>query len=439
MVSVAQRTGFGVVLQPRIHHGLALIGVLCCSCSFAIDTREKQCTSDADCSARGLVGTTCVAHLCQPIASSAGAGSMTLAVDGQAGAPTPPANPVQVTDAPDAGKTPVAGAPAGAGGALGTGTAGSAAEISEAAGAPAAGGGASGGASGAKAEPAPCKGESCPECSVDADCKERGSGATCVDSKCWTPPPECKEDKDCEPLGAVFVGGGCVASKCRPNPKWRCEPAVVLPAVGMMTLTVPIVDALSVGRVSGVKVVACNKLDLMCASPVAEGTSDREGMAKLTVPMGFAGYLQVTTRSDYVPALYFLPTVPPEGMLPNFPLLTSGAILNALAFALGAGLDPQRGHMMLIAHDCMGTPLPGVTFTSEQADKSTLQFYVQDQLPSAEAKQTPAAGDGGYVNFPAGTALITAKEVATGIELAKVSVLVRPGFISVLYIRPESR
>ena len=65
--------------------------------------------------------------------------------------------------------------------------------------------------------------------------------------------------------------------------------------------------------------------------------------------------------------------------------------------------------MMLIAEDCMGTALSGVTFTSAQADKSTVQFYVRDLLPSTTAKETAEVGNGGYLNFPAGTAVLNVK------------------------------
>jgi hypothetical protein len=178
----------------------------------------------------------------------------------------------------------------------------------------------------------------------------------------------------------------------------------------------------------------------MCAQPVANDTSGSDGKLKITVPANFAGYLQQTERRDFAPAMYFLPTtLPADGVLPNFPLLASGAIINALALALGAGLDPTRGHMMLIADDCSGVPQAGVKFTSPQADKSTVQFYVRDQLPSTTAMDTPAEGDGGYLNFPSGTALITATEVKTNLMIATVSVLVRPGFITVSYIRPMPR
>jgi hypothetical protein len=43
------------------------------------------------------------------------------------------------------------------------------------------------------------------------------------------------------------------------------------------------------------------------------------------------------------------------------------------------------------------------------------------------------------LNFPTGTALISLKMPATGLDLTTASVVVRAGFISVAYIRPMNR
>lgn len=287
-----------------------------------------------------------------------------------------------------------------------------------------------------------CNGKGCGECTVDADCERRGiAGGTCIDTTCYPPMQHCSADKDCESLGPEYVGGRCVTSQCRPNPKWRCEPTPQWPAaMGIKELSLPVIDALSLNPLSDVHIVACNKLDYTCAMPVTEANSGKDGSVKLSVPDNFMGYVQETGRTDYAPGMYFLPpALPQDGKLPNWPLLPSGAVINALAVALGANLDPMRGHMMLIADDCFGMTLANVTFTSPQMDKSTVQFYVRDGVPNNMVKDTPPEGDGGYLNFPAGTALITATETKTGIELATVSAIVRPGFITTVYIRPMAR
>jgi hypothetical protein len=183
---------------------------------------------------------------------------------------------------------------------------------------------------------------------------------------------------------------------------------------------------------------ACQKLDLNCAEPITEATSDAEGILTVTVPRDFAGYLQIEDRR-FFPALYFLPQVlPSDGKLQPIPMLGLG-VVDALALGIGAGIDRKRGHMMLISEDCLGAALAGVSFRSPQSDATTIQFYVQDLLPSVTAKETGPIGNGGYLNFPAGNAVIELTSPSTGLKVRTFSAVVRPSFITVAYIRPELR
>jgi hypothetical protein len=246
-------------------------------------------------------------------------------------------------------------------------------------------------------------------------------------------------DDDCKSRGVEYVGGRCLAMQCRPNPRWRCEAPPPAPVSGTKQLKLLVRDSLSIDPLPGIHAQICPKLDLTCTSPIGEGTTLADGYMTITVPANFAGYLKVEDP-NFMPAMYFLPAVfPAEGELQPFPLIKAGLIIDALAFALGAGIDAKRGHMMLIAEDCMGAPLPGVRFSSPQRDASTVQFYVRDLLPSTSAMETAEIGNGGYLNFPAGTAVLNLKKVDDGLNLTTVSVVVRAGFISVAYIRPDRR
>ena len=85
----------------------------------------------------------------------------------------------------------------------------------------------------------------------------------------------------------------------------------------------------------------------------------------------------------------------------------------------------------------MGTALAGVSFSSPQKDSKTVQFYVRDKLPSTDATTTGEVGNGGYLNFPAGTGVITVSDNPKSLRLATVSIVVKPGFVTVSYIRPD--
>jgi hypothetical protein len=401
------------------------------ACSLLIHSSEKQCVSDADCSARGLSGTACVANLCQAIVPAAGAGGgFNDGIAGSGGKDT------GIAGKPGPDASVEAGPPESVAMNAGSSAAGN---TSATAGKSGMAGG-SGGVTGAMAAAgaAGCSGSSC-ECKADADCEQtKGAGSKCVDRKCFAPEPQCAADEDCAQKGPEYVGGRCADRQCLPNPKWRCEPIPMPPATETIELKLPVIDALQLSLIANVPVSACSKLDYTCAQPLATATTGMDGNAVLKVPANFAGYIQETERRDYTPGLYFVPVIPEDRVLRNFPLIQSTAIAG-LALALGSALDPARGHIMLIAEDCMGNALPGVAFSTPQADTKTVQFYVRDQVPTSSVKDTPPEGDGGYLNLPTGTIVITAKEVKTGIELATVTVLSRAGFISTLYIRPISR
>ena len=417
-------------------------------CSLMLRADDKQCMSDADCSARGLVGAVCLAEVCQRPSAAPGGGAGTLSSGVSAELPMMATGVREDASsmAPEAGGGGVLATPTNAGaGARAVGSsAGAIAVASGMAGAaPRAGssGSSSSGSAGKAGASAPCEGAACPECSVDADCERRMPGSVCRSATCWMATPQCKTDAECVARGAEFMGGKCSASQCLPNPRWRCDtPPPTNASTEIRKLKLLVRDSLSLNPVANLKVVACQKLDLTCSQPIKDVTTGTDGYLTIELPANFAGYLQQTERREYLPAMYFLPpALPADGMLQPFPLLGSGVIFDALAAALGGTIDPKRGHMMLIAEDCMGTALAGVTFMSPQRDAQTVQFYVRDLLPSTTAMDTAEIGNGGFLNFPAGTAVINVAQPKTSLDLATVSVVVRAGFISIAYIRPRAR
>jgi hypothetical protein len=398
----------------------------CAACSVRLDPNRQQCARSDDCTAQGFSAAACVEGLCQPLSNDAGHGSP--APDAALAGPSNDASTADATAPLDAEPSTSDASQSPSPDASHATDANHATYVPDANHAPDA------------SEAGACTGPECPQCTTDDDCARRGvPGASCVDSVCWAPKVECSSDAECLTRGPEYEGGRCLASSCRPNPRWRCEREQVAQDGAMHTLSVLVRDSLSLDPMIGVKAVACHKLDLQCAAPIAESTANQQGDLVLTLPGDFAGFLQIQ-QPGYFPAMYFVPAAHPTGgRLQPFPLLPSGVIGDVLALALGKTLDARRGHMMLISEDCSGAALAGVTFKSPQQDADTAQFYVQDLLPSVDAKLTGEAGNGGYLNFPPGTAMISVTGPVTNLKLATVAVVVRPGFITVAYIRPETR
>ncbi|HEX6244878.1 MAG TPA: hypothetical protein VFZ61_28355 [Polyangiales bacterium] len=400
------------------------------ACSFTYDADRKQCSTHGDCAALGVSAGACIDGLCQSsmqvIADSAiGPVSDVSAppaaeVDAGGGVSVDASDGVVPPSQPGDGFTPDSGPMQ----PQDSGTSSDVMSVDAA----------------AQVDSGPCSGPGCPECKIDADCAERSPGSICADGFCWSPAAQCKADADCAELGPEFRGGRCLTSQCRPNPRWRCERPAPVSITETKKLTALVRDSLSLNPLAGIRAQVCQKLDLQCTAPLTEATTQADGMLTFSVPANFAGYLKVDESTKYFPAMYSLPAaLPMDGVLQPFPLLSAGLIVDALAITLGTGIDPRRGHMMLIAEDCMGSALPGVVFKSPQQDTRTVQFYVRDLLPSTSATQTAEIGNGGYLNFPAGAAVITLEQVASKLRLNTVSVVVRAGYISVAYIRPELR
>jgi hypothetical protein len=412
LAGLAARVGAGWLALASL---LAMTG----SCSVMVDVDRVQCVTDADCTRRGAAFSSSVCHdsVCRPdgIASCEDAGSCAGAADARradacagarcqvdarardaaaalrdARAPREPDEPDARDDLVESSASNDAGAAA--------------------------------------------------ECRLDDECAALGKlGAMCVDGVCWTVTPlECAADRECGERGPEYVGGKCLRAQCRPNPRWRCERTLEPTLTEPVGLKILVRSSLSLDPLRGIRASLCDKLDLTCAVPIADVRTDDHGMLYVDVPADFAGYVQFDDPG-HVPALYFLPAaLPADGMLQPAPLMPKG-VVDALALSIGSRIDPERGHMMLISEDCYGAALPGVSFESPVQDDETIQFYVRDLLPTTSAKETAEVGNGGYLNFPPGNAVMHLIMNQTKLRLTTASLVVRPGFITVAYLRPELR
>ena len=413
--------------QRRIEWLFGLVALVAAGCSFTFDSKREQCAVDNDCTVRGaaFAGTVCVSGVCQ-FSACTGAGCSTAS---SASTTANTGGEASLVGFGDSGSTSD-----GAGGSS-FASSGGQSDASEQD---------FGSSPETSVDAALCPGPDCPgapECTTTADCEAKGMvGAECVESVCWTAMAQCTVDAECLPLGLEYEGGRCLQGQCRPNPLWRCDRATVGTGSELVEIALLIRDAITLGPKRGVKGQACQKLDVTCQTPIKEALTDADGYLRMVLPADFGGYIEIR-EPGYFPAMYFLPpALPLDGELSPFPLMTSNEIATAIAaLALGAELSPERGHMMLIALDCYDEFVTGATFDSPSKDEATLSFYVRDLVPDPHASGTGNTGDAGYLNFQPGVASIDMKQSESGLLLGRTSVLVRAGYISVAYIRPDFR
>lgn len=281
------------------------------------------------------------------------------------------------------------------------------------------------------------------QCQVDADCTLRGGDfkhSECDEGFCspveqeveqevlpQQPDDSCTKDTDCDPSEA------CVEKECLS--RWACvseEPSVA----STEAIEVSVLVASSLGDpMPGVLSKACRSIDPSCGQPVVEATSDAAGMLHLSLPAGFTGYLEVVYE-PFFPVLYYFPAPLLNGAKLPVLNLTPAELITGLGLAVGAAPDPARGHVLLSLKSCVGTA-PGVHLSAPKADASTITYYVQGGIPSADRDATTEDGSGGFLNFPPGNAAI---ELSTGSidALGSLSLTVRPGYITAVSFDPAA-
>jgi hypothetical protein len=163
--------------------------------------------------------------------------------------------------------------------------------------------------------------------------------------------------------------------------------------------------------------------------------SDSESTLHVQLVPGTVGYYVDISDPNYFPQLYFLPSpLTQSATLPNL-VLSPPEVLAGLGMAVGAGLDPERGQVLVSPTSCEGSA-PGIQLTATRSDNATIPFYILDGVPTADLQATTDSGGGGFLNFPPGNAAIQLTSVATDRKLRTVSIIVRPGAMSNVFFNP---
>jgi hypothetical protein len=176
---------------------------------------------------------------------------------------------------------------------------------------------------------------------------------------------------------------------------------------------------------------SCQKIDTLCENPVASDFhSDSDGILTVVLEKHFDGYLEISAPGKLSPVLYFFyPPVDEDRTAPFVPLVSFEAY-QTLAKQVNTGIDVTRGAAIALGYDCQKSTAPGIQFTVDDADETTLPFFMQKGLPSVTATETDSSGQGGFINVQPGSRLFTATLRESGAHIGTVSVLVRAPYIT---------
>ncbi|MDP9152064.1 MAG: hypothetical protein M3O36_19240 [Myxococcota bacterium] len=280
-------------------------------------------------------------------------------------------------------------------------------------------------------------------CAALALCRANCFGATTCPTDCEARFPQGTAD-----FTRLFACTDQCASACQPGQSWACLDGPILwpkpKGSGSITFSVTFVDFNNERPFVGSTVKACDKLDIACAKPIAQSTSDATGTVTLTVPAGlsgFDGYLDVTggkmdgTGSPAFPSIWYpIPFVVADGWRGRT-TTPSADEFPQLAAATGTTLDPTRGHFAANATDCLYTPAALVSYSADAADARTQSFYLVGGVPATTSRATDQSGVGGFINLPtvAPARLVVIKAIsgaAGGKSMGAFTFIIRPGSVT---------
>jgi hypothetical protein len=246
---------------------------------------------------------------------------------------------------------------------------------------------------------------------------------------------QCSNDADCTKRGAGFADTMCVESVCRAMDPWSCanHPKLVATDSAPIPVDFTLFDAITQMPIDGAKTALCGKLDVECASPMAEGRTSSQGTVHFNVSPLLDGYVLITNEG-YDPTMMFLPPVLEAVNLGAYPL-TSIEAVSLLGQQLGQTLMAGTGRLLTISAGCDHQTASGVALTGEKLGDSAVGFYAVGGLPSLSATATDSSGFAGFLNVEPGSITLNAK-AENGHKAGRVALLVRPGYVSIRRIQP---
>jgi hypothetical protein len=184
--------------------------------------------------------------------------------------------------------------------------------------------------------------------------------------------------------------------------------------------------------IPGASVLACSTLDLSCADPVDQASTNDAGIALLTVPSGFSGYYQLTASGFTSAIAARTPQLGDESVqqgMADLQLIAEGGGL------AGVTQDPTLATAIVSILDCNETPAAGMVFSVGAPGPKEKLVYLVHSLPSGSATQTDATGSAIIYNASPGTLELTGSFASDGRVVRSMTTLVRVGWVTFVQMR----
>jgi hypothetical protein len=164
--------------------------------------------------------------------------------------------------------------------------------------------------------------------------------------------------------------------------------------------------------------------------PAQDGYLVFEGL-----PHGWLGFIELNAPG-YMQTVLYTNRVYTEDRMPDGTTMITRETAVSIAEGGGEVFDDENGIVLLAMYDCDGNPAAGITLLQDDASTDERAFYFEGSLPdrdrtsSVVSRLLTASGNplavAGFSQIKQGYVTLLLKHEATGIEVGKMGVQVRP-------------
>lgn len=200
-----------------------------------------------------------------------------------------------------------------------------------------------------------------------------------------------------------------------------------------VTYTVSIVDWVTNEAPPGLEIQVCNRIDALCAEPLATIYPSPEREVSFPLPARLEVYLTLRAEGTVPATFYFDGPVVEDRVGGLIQLLRATTAIGLAQEFLGTQLDPTMGVLSLRSHGCNGAIAAGTVFEIEP--DVGVPFTLINGAPSLSVVPTDASGLAGFVNVPEGGFLARGFVAADDREFGLANFSVKPGWFSLVEVR----
>ncbi|MEI7895106.1 MAG: hypothetical protein WCI05_18565 [Myxococcales bacterium] len=287
-----------------------------------------------------------------------------------------------------------------------------------------------------------CVRELCNDRSVACLSDDRCARSSSCVSRCLTPwcQSNCVAANDTTLYTDAFACAMLTCPSACAGTAWGCQGNFSWPAAKEPpTLQMRLLSFLDGSFVPGVSGRGCFLRDLSCETSIGKAVSDSEGVLSLAVPVtvreGFDGFVEAT-GGGLTPSLYYWSAPWYATEVRNAAAIPEGTVA-LLAAATGRSVDPTKGILGISIQDCLGRYAAGVQFSIDRSFEGPV-VYTMDELPDVTRTETAGDGNAILLNVEPGPVSVRAVLSATGEEVARYTVQVRAGWVTVLQAWPRT-